>query len=156
MSLHNLNNFHLTKEEKAGINTAITHLEQLLEKKRINLSADERKKYGSVNEQNKLFINKVGLYAESQPDLRSPDVKWDEFFADRESRNFVERVLMRLENLATTLRNAKILHDYDNYHDSLNDYAYTSYKAGIAVGYETKLNDLKQFFPREGKKKTKE
>ena len=49
--------------------------------------------------------------------------------------------------MTTRLKNAKILHDYDNYQAALTDYAYTSFMAGTATpGYETKMNDIKQFF----------
>lgn len=49
------------------------------------------------------------------------------------------------------MSNAKILHDQDNYQNSLTDYAYTQYKAGTeAGGYVTKRNEIQQFFPNTG------
>ena len=55
-------------------------------------------------------------------------------------------------SLSTKLKNAKILHDYDNYQAALTDYAYTNYKAGTASpGFETKLNETKQFFGKTSK-----
>ncbi len=153
MPLLNLNDTHLSEEQKQEIHSLIDQLEGALAPKNVNLTAEERRKYGSISEQNKLFVNKVYDYAKSQPNLKSPDVQWDEFFADVESRNFIEAVLSKLENISTRLRNAKTLHDYDNFQASLDDYAYTSYKAGTsAAGYEIKLKDLKQFFQRERKK----
>ncbi len=99
-----------------------------------------------------MFVNKVYDYARTQPSLKSPDVEWDEFFADIESRNFTETLMARLEKLTMGVRNAKTLHDYDNFQASLDDYAYTNYKAGTsATGYEKKLIDLKQFFQRKNK-----
>ncbi len=65
-----------------------------------------------------------------QPNLRSIDVDYDEFFADYESRQVLENVINRLESLTTRAKNAKTLHDYDNYQDALNDYAFTGYRAG--------------------------
>ncbi|WP_251832286.1 hypothetical protein [Kaistella pullorum] len=57
--------------------------------------------------------------------------------------------------LQERVKNAKILHDYDNYQTTLEDYAYTSYKAGSqAPGYETKMTELKQFFSRRSGKGT--
>ena len=45
------------------------------------------------------------------------------------------------------LNNAKILHDWDNYQASLTDYDYAKYKASTqAVGYQTKVSELAQFF----------
>lgn len=105
-----------------------------------------------MNEQNKLFINKVNDMAITQPNLRSIDVDWEEFAKDYKSRVLYENTIIRLQSLLDRLKNAKTLHDYDNYQDALNDYAYTSYKAGSKiVGYENKLKELKQFFAKNRK-----
>ncbi len=153
MALTNLNNLHLSAEEKKKIEDLVSQLEETLAPKIINLSAEDRQRYGSISEQNKLFVNKVYDYARTQPSLKSPDVEWEEFFADIESRNFTEMLMARLEKLTIGVRNAKTLHDYDNFQASLNDYAYTTYKAGTsAKGYEKKLIDLKQFFQRSKNK----
>ena len=58
MSIFNLNNLHLTKEQIDAIDLALTNLEKALEPVNINLTSEDRKKYGRVNEQNKLFILK--------------------------------------------------------------------------------------------------
>jgi hypothetical protein len=61
----------------------------------------------------------------------------------------MENMIARLESLTIRLKNAKILHDYDNYQAALADYAYANFMAGTgSPGYETKLNDMKQFFTR--------
>ncbi|GKT31357.1 hypothetical protein ADUPG1_001993, partial [Aduncisulcus paluster] len=79
---------------------------------------------------------------------------------DFNSRIVLEGIISRLENLLTGLSNAKILHDYDNYQAALDDYSYTNYKVGTsAPGYESKQNELKQFFSRtkkEGEEETSE
>lgn len=153
MSIANLNNVHLTEEQITAVNNALQALEQALEVLKVNLTSDDRNKYGRVNEQNKLFVNKVNEYAISQPQLRSIDVDWDEFFRDFKSRGTYEMAINRLESLLGRLKNAKILHDYDNYQDALNDYAYTGFRAGSnAVGFEQKHRELKQFFSSRGKR----
>ena len=58
MPFDNLNNNHYTAAEKTAATTALNALETALTAKFKNLSADERKKYGSINEQNKLIVNK--------------------------------------------------------------------------------------------------
>ena len=79
--------------------------------------------------------------------MQSPQVEWHEFDKDFASRNILENLISRLENVTTRLKNTKILHDYDNYQAALTDYAYTSFMAGTATpGYETKMNYIKQFF----------
>ncbi|WP_404812608.1 hypothetical protein ACIRNY_03635 [Capnocytophaga canimorsus] len=153
MSISNLNNVHLTDEQVTAVNQALTALEKALDMLKVNLTSDDRNKYGRVNEQNKLFINKVNEYALSQPQLRSIDVEWDEFFRDFKSRGTYEIAINRLESLLGRLKNAKILHDYDNYNDALNDYAYTGFRAGSnAVGFEQKHRELKQFFSSRGRR----
>lgn len=155
MSVSSLNNFHLSEEQINAINEALTNLEKALNPLKINLTTDERNKYGRVNEQNKLFINKIYDYANAQPELRSPDVEWEEFMKDYKSRNMLENTYNRLQELATRVNNSKILHDYDNYQDSLEDYAYTGFRArSKQVGFETKHNECKQFFSKSRKKDT--
>lgn len=151
-TLKNLNNTHLSAEQIESANTALTSLETILVTILSNLSGEERRKYGSISEQNKLLVNKVNDYAINQPALKSPDVDWDEFTKDFTSRTVLEGVIARLENLLTGINNAKTLHDYDNYQAALDDYAYTNYKTGTsAPGYEAKQKDLKQFFSRTQK-----
>lgn len=153
MALSNLNNQHLSQEQITALNEALASLEEALKPLNINLTPEDRNKYGRVNEQNKLFINKVNDIAVSQPSLRSIDVDWEEFFKDYKSRGVYETAINRLEALLDRLKNAKILHDYDNYQDALNDYQYTVFRASTnAVGYETKKRELSQFFTKSRKK----
>ena len=152
MPLINLRSVHLTPAELTTIKTAITDLETTMVNINVPLTPEDRIRYGSINEQNKLLVNKVDDYHTNSPELSVTDVDWDEFARDYESRANYESLITRLETLALNLRNAKILHDYDNYQAALSDYAYTSYRAGSgASGFETKMNELKQFFNRSGK-----
>ena len=153
MPINNLNNAHLTEAQMNEIKTALTTLETALSSLTLTLTAEERKNYGSVNEQNKLLINKVWDYRQNSAHLSQPDLDWAEFENDVMSRQFLENISHRVAALDERLKNSKILHDYDSYQAALDDYAYTSYKAGSnAAGYETKMNELKQFFPRSGKR----
>ena len=149
MPITNLNNTHLTTAQATTATTALAALETALAVVNINLSAEDRQRYGSINEQNKLLVNKTMDYHNSQPALQTPHVNWEEFANDYASRNNMENMIARLESLTTRLKNAKILHDYDNYQAALADYAYTNFMAGTGTtGYETKMNDMKQFFSR--------
>ena len=153
MPINNLNNAHLTEAQMNDIKTALTTLENALAPLTVTLTPEERKNYGSVNEQNKLLINKVWDYRQNSPHLSQPDLDWVEFEKDMTSRQFIENITHRVAAIDERLKNSKILHDYDNYQAALDDYAYTNYKAGSnAPGYETKMNELKQFFPRSGKR----
>ena len=154
MPINNLNNNHLTNAQVTEILGAITALEFALSMLTVTLTPEERKTYGSVNEQNKLLVNKVWDFRQSSPNLSLPDLDWSEFENDYQSRQLMESIQNRLGALQERIKNTKILHDYDNFQSALEDYAYTSYKAGSqAPGYETKMLELKQFFNRAGKGK---
>ena len=138
---------HLSATEFNTAKDALTALENALAAINVALTPDDRQRYGSINEQNKLFVNKVSDYNENQSQLGTPQVDWTEFEKDQTSRLNLENLINRLDSLIVKLKNAKILHDYDNYQAALTDYAYTSYMAGTgADGYETKMSELKQFF----------
>lgn len=149
MAISNLNNTHLTTAQVTAATTALAGLETALAVIDINLSAEDRQRYGSINEQNKLLVNKVMDFHNIQPTLETPHVDWTEFAKDFTSRANLEGMIARLESLITRLKNAKVLHDYDNYQAALDDYSYTTFMAGTNTpGYETKMNELKQFFSR--------
>lgn len=147
MAITNLNNQHLSAAEITTAKEALSALETALSPINVNLTSEDRQKYGSINEQNKLFVNKVNDYHQSQPQLDTTQVEWSEFEKDFSSRVEMEGIINRLESLTTKIKNAKILHDYDNYQAALVDYAYTNFMAGTgAEGFETKVGELKQFF----------
>jgi hypothetical protein len=137
---------------RASIIAAVSTAEQLVATANLRpLSPEERRRYGSVNEQNKLLVNKVLDYRTSAPQLSSPDVDWTEFASDYEMRAFFESMAARLHSLASQLESGKIQHDHDNYQDALDDYTYTQYKAGVsAPGAAEKVATLKVFFSRGG------
>ncbi|MDX6183207.1 hypothetical protein SGQ44_17745 [Flavobacterium sp. Fl-77] len=157
MSLENLNGLHYTAAEKAAILASVSALETTLAPKFKNLSPEERAKYGSVNEQNKLLINKIKDFRTSQPTMSSPDIDWIEFQNDYDSREFLQNMIMRLEGIIQSLKNNKILHDYDNYQMALTDYDYSKYKSSTkTAGFEVKANELSQFFNRTATSKKTE
>ena len=152
MPLTNLNSAHLTDAQVTAAQNALTELENALAIITVQLTPEDRQKYGSINEQNKLLVNKVKDFRQSNPNLSVSDVDWDEFDKDFASRNVFESLINRLNALLIKLQGAKILHDYDNYQAALDDYAYTTYRAATgADGYENKYNELKQFFGRTTK-----
>ena len=79
MPFTNFDNRHFTAAEKTAVNNAITAAETALLNKQAVLTPEERQQYGSVNEQNKLIINKVKDFRDLQPGLGCPDVDWVEF-----------------------------------------------------------------------------
>ena len=151
MPNHDLVQQHFQPADVAALDQAIVLLESALVDRMRNLSPEERTRYGSINETNKLLVNKVHDLYQSQPNLSSPDVDWPEFKADYEDRMILETRLIRLRMIVENLGSLKILHDYDNFQNALTDYAYTQYKKDtVATGYKEKYDELRQFFPGGG------
>lgn len=141
----------LTQTEREELISLISQIEGILNGKLAALTKEERSQYGSVNEQNKLLVNKVRDYRQNSPSMSSPDIDWDEFESDYQARLFLESYLSRLKSLMYQMESTKILHDYDNYNDSRKDYAYARYKHGFnESGYTVKVANLRQFFNRTG------
>lgn len=151
MPQSNLGTLHLTDAQKTNIDTSLSTIESILLTVTKNLTAEERQKYGSVNEQNKLFVNKVRDYRNVQPLLSSADVDWAEYELDFKDRDFSDTRLDRIATVARMLSDFKIAHDFDNFKNGLTDYEYSQYKAGTNTpGFSEKVADLKQFFPNTG------
>lgn len=152
--MKNMIQAHLTAAERTAIDGLIAQLEAALAGKLTALTEEERSRYGSINEQNKLLVNKVHDYAANNPSMSAPEVDWTEFEADYQSRRFLESRSEKLRSLAYQMQSTKILHDHDNYQDALTDYGYAQYKKGANEnGYAEKVADLKQFFPKSGRTK---
>ncbi len=141
---------HFTAADQLAFDTAVATLESLLQPKLRNLSEDENNEIGFIDEKNKLVVEKVNDYRDSQPALSSGDVDWVEFKADRFDRKFLETGAQRLFAIGSAMMETKRVHDYDNFQNSLVDYHYTEYKMGTSpgLGYDTKYNELKQFFAK--------
>jgi hypothetical protein len=139
----------LTEEEKQQAEDLVAQLEAIFINKLSALTEKQRRDYKAINEKNKLFVNKIRDYRQHSNTLSSPDVDWQEFEKDYQARVFTENLLGRIESLAYRLESTKILHDYDNYQDALNDYAYSQYSKGAGkAGFTEKVAELKQFFAR--------
>lgn len=151
MPFLNFESRHFSQAEEADIKAAMQTLQTLLSGKLATLTAEERQQYGSINEQNKLMVNKVKDYRDAQPQLSSPEIDWEEFEKDYSSRSFLQNLSEQLNELVRGLDNAKILHDWDNYQASLTDYQYARYRndAG-STGFHTKQQEIGQFFSRTG------
>lgn len=94
MALTNLNNVHLVASEVAEVNQLLNNLESTLAGINITMNAEERQRYGSINEQNKLFVNKVYDFSNNLPNLRTMQVDWAEFTNDYNSRVNLEGIIL--------------------------------------------------------------
>src|SRR6218665_1751819 len=129
MPIDNLGRLHLTAAQKTTISTSLAAIEAVLLTVTQNLSNDERQRYGSVNETNKLLVNKSRDFYQTQPGLSSPDVDWIEYELDFQDRSFSDTTEQRMLSALRMLTDFKIVHDFDNYQAALTDYDYSKYKA---------------------------
>jgi hypothetical protein len=149
MPLQNLGKLHLTAAQITTVDTALASVLGVLQTVSPNFDETDRLKYGSVNELNKLLVNKANDFHKNQPALQSPDVDWAEFDADYADRSFADTRLNTANSIIRLLIDFKIAHDFDNYQDALTDYQYAQYKANTNTpGYAEKVSEMKQFFPR--------
>jgi uncharacterized FlgJ-related protein len=148
MPFQDMYNNHIPQADQSQFDTLLTQAEALVQPYLRNLSEEENSKVGSIDEKGKLVVNKVMDYLQSQPALRSTDVDWAEFRSDYDSRRFYELRATRLMALAKAMLETKRLHDFDNYQNALIDYDYAKYKDRTApgLGYDTKIEEIGQFF----------
>jgi hypothetical protein len=134
-----------------ALNTALTTIENIVKGKTVNLSPDERKRYGSINEQHKLLVGKVDDYHTSHPKFDNPYLDWTEISNDNKARKRHEMVINRLESLVAQFVDTKILHDFDSYGYALSQYAHINYLDGQNVpGVRAVKEDIAQLFTRTG------
>ena len=139
----------LTEEEKATISKALKDIKAIVDAKLPDLNADKRRFYGSINEQNKLFVNKAREVKTLNPQLVPLEVDWVEYEKDYNARMFYESTLLLANGAISRLESAKMMHDYDNYNDSLVLYRYIDFKRrSDTPGAEASYNVLKEFFTR--------
>ncbi len=151
MPIDNFGKKHITSAQITQFDAALDTIINVLQTVTQNLTEEDRQRFGSVNEQNKLVVNSVRDYQQTQPVLASPDVNWPEFLLDFADRQFADARANRLQTAMRMLTDFKIVHDFDNYQDSLTDYAYAKYKSDTNTpGFTEKYKDIKQFFPNTG------
>lgn len=151
MPLKDLIQNQLSEADLGSINAAIKDIQTAIAGKMVNLTPDERQRYGSINEQNKLLVNKVNDLRLSQPQFNSAKVDWAEFEADFAIRNNLEKIITSLQSVIEQLDDTKILHDNDNYQQALSQYSYISFLANEnEPGVTTIKDELAQFFNRTG------
>lgn len=151
MPLKDLISTPLTAAELTTLNTALDTLMATLTPKAVNLTAEERQRYGSISEQNKLIVQKVELQSGTHPNFKSPQVNWTEFASDANMRKNLEIILSKLDVLNNIVQNTKILYDKDNFDAALVQYNYIKYLADTqTAGADQLYSELQQFFNRTG------
>lgn len=154
MAFENLIQLSFTAEELKKIDDSLAEIEKVLKGKTHNLTPEERKQYGSIAEQNKLFVNKVKLYMEQYPDYVPRYIDKAEFDKDYTAREVLESRMIRLKGITEQVEDTKKLLDFDNYQAALSFYRSIKVLSEEDLPGTTNIvQDLKQFFPRVAKSK---
>ncbi|GAB7086731.1 hypothetical protein [Marinifilum fragile] len=139
-----------TTEEQTALETNLSALEDFAAKNAPNLNAEDRQQYGSIQDTNKLLVNKCKTLMEQNERLIPAFVNKEEFQHDYDARVFIEKTLLRLESVKRQLEDTKILLDYDNYQDSMAFYRSVRYYANEQEEFAIPVYDeLKKYFPRK-------
>ncbi|MFP8894572.1 hypothetical protein [Chryseobacterium sp. EZn1] len=147
MALDNLISLSFTTEELTKLDQALQTIDTVLSGKTINLTPEERQQYGSIAEQNKLFVNKAKIYMEQYPQYVPNFLDKVEFDKDYLGREQVEQRLQIMSSLTEQLSDTKVLLDHDNYHNAITFYRNMKFLSGENVpGTNTIYEDMKQFF----------
>jgi len=143
----------LTDAELTTIRTSMNAIKAILAPKFVNLEPEDRQKFGSINEKNKLVINKVKDYRDNMPSLSNPDIDWIAFSEKATTRKNFMLVIDMISELNELCNDPRTLVDYVLYGEARKDYKFTKYKAeddgAGSAGFETKYNALREFFVAE-------
>ena len=115
-----------------------------------NLTGEERQQYGSIDERNKLMVEKVNDFHVRMPDLNSEDVDWKMYTERLRVRTAGEEIVMLCESIIEGITDTGKVIDYALMEDARVDYDWTRYKAkrtGAGGGYTKKYEELKQLMP---------
>ena len=143
-----------TPEELEACNTGMAAVANFAAKHVPNLSAEDRQNLGSINETNKLFVNKTKTLMEQNPSMVPVFIDQEEYKRDLVAREEIEKIILKLDTIKRNLTDTKILLDNDNYHDALAFYRSVRYLAKEhQIGAIPIYEDLKQYFPTKKKEK---
>jgi hypothetical protein len=151
MAFENLISVVFTQAELQTFDDALNKIATVLQGKTINLTPDQRQQYGSIAEQNKLFVNKAKILMEQNPQHIPNFLDKTEFDKDYDARVQIEDRLNRISGLTEQLKDTKVLLDHDNYFNALSFYRNIKFLSQENVPGTTTLHkELKQFFHGDG------
>lgn len=147
MAFENLISISFTATELQDLDQALQKIAAVLQGKTVNLTPAQRTQYGSIAEQNKLFVNKAKQLMEQNPTLVPSFLDKAEFDKDYAAREQIEGRLMQIAGLTEQMSDSKVLLDHDNYFNALSFYRNIRYLSGENVpGTSSVYAEMKQFF----------
>lgn len=152
MAFENLIQLNFTEEELAKVDASLAEIERILKGKTHQLTSQERRQYGSIAEQNKLFVNKAKQLMEQYPEYVPNFLDKAEFDEDYLAREQIGRRLQKLKNLVEQLSDTKVLLDHDNYFNALSFYRNVKYLSRENIpGIKSIYDEMNQFFVKSNK-----
>lgn len=152
MAFENLVQLNFTEEELAKVDASLAEIERILKGKTHQLTPQERRQYGSIAEQNKLFVNKAKQLMEQYPEYVPNFLDKAEFDEDYLAREQIGRRLQKLKNLVEQLSDTKVLLDHDNYFNALSFYRNVKYLSRENIpGIKSIYDEMNQFFVKSNK-----
>lgn len=150
----------LVSANKEKVEAALTELETLVNPNTPVLTPEERSHYAHASgNSKKLLVDDVQTITKSQPSLKSEHINWTDFESDLTASRALNGWIERTQSILYKLESAKLMHDYDNYMDAIDEYSHLEYltRNGVQTAAEAH-NSLKIHFKRakSDKKKTEE
>ena len=153
MSLHNLIQNRLSPDDMNQIDQHIAAIEAIIKNKLVGLTPEDRQRYGAINEQNKLFVNKVYDQMKTNPQHLATEIDWAKYEEDYKARYFLETRGSRLASVVYQMESTKMLHDSDNLDAGLGQYSYLEFRKKRGIPGATELHaELQPFFAKAPRK----
>ena len=147
MPLDNLISLEFTDEEVKEIDTSLKVLEKYFNKKMINLTPEEKRKYGRPGPKFMPWIKKILMYMEQIPELTPNYLKTGEFKKDVRSAEFLTSIKARIKLLNESVDDTTILIRKDIHQAGFIYYRNVKLAAGSDVPGSTSVyQDLKSIF----------
>lgn len=148
MALDNYLSFELLVADKTDIMTAIQTIVAKLQGKVVNLTPQERKKYGKIGNETANWIKKVRDYMTQRPDLIPVWIDMAELDKDLKAHEDLIEILDRLIDLVEQVEDTSKLISADIWHASLAFYNNVKEASRRKTpGTTTIYQDLQQQFP---------
>ncbi|MDR3246411.1 MAG: hypothetical protein LBT50_08265 [Prevotellaceae bacterium] len=148
MALDNLVSVKLTADELARIDSSLSDVENILKDKAINLTPKQRQLYGRVAYEMEVWVDKVFVYMQQDPQLVPSYIDMVEHTADIAAHHALNPRIERINSILQSMEDTNRLLGTDIHTNSLAYYRSLREAAKVnAVGATAKYTDLKRQFP---------
>lgn len=155
MAQDNLISIEFNAAELAALDAGLTSIETILNGKVVNLTAEERKQYGKINNKRENWVTKVRNYITQKPEIKPSSLDLLEHDKDLAARTAIFPRLNRILAIKDALQDTTMLLSSDLYDNSLSVYGNVKEMAKRNVpGITPIFDDLKTQFPGPGPKAT--